>query len=269
MKVIGAGLGRTGTYSLKLALERLGFGPCYHMETVLQDPERRISHWNAVLAGNPNWERIFDGFQSVVDWPAATFYIPLRDAYPEVDVPLAMIRDFKESYSYVGESESGARVKVPVEGKPRKIEIGKQLGLSCNQLLDEVFDVGGVSYRLERLEGVDQATVRPDTGHPYTLKVDLAESVCRLQSLAGDTECLFNTENRVALLETEAAKFRHKMRRAIARRIMEHFQLTGPAAAQEDQRLGLVDVSGGCSSGGLEERAERAPSFNFRPGFGF
>tara|TARA_B100000678_G_scaffold288313_1_gene296528 strand:+ start:6910 stop:7545 length:636 start_codon:yes stop_codon:yes gene_type:complete len=83
MKVIGAGLGRTGTYSLKLALERLGFGPCYHMETVLQDPERRISHWNAVLAGNPNWERIFDGFQSVVDWPAATFYIPLRDAYPE------------------------------------------------------------------------------------------------------------------------------------------------------------------------------------------
>ncbi|HAW98428.1 MAG TPA: hypothetical protein DCX67_07825 [Opitutae bacterium] len=64
----------------------------------------------------------------------------IRDAYPEVDVPLAMIRDFKESYSYVGESESGARVKVPVEGKPRKIEIGKQLGLSCNQLLDEVFE---------------------------------------------------------------------------------------------------------------------------------
>ena len=51
-----------------------------------------------------------------------------------------MIRDFKESYSYVGESESGVRVKVPVEGKPRKIEVGKQVGAACNQLLEEVFE---------------------------------------------------------------------------------------------------------------------------------
>lgn len=64
----------------------------------------------------------------------------IREAYPEVDVPLAMIREFKESFSYVGESESGVRVKVPVEGKPRKIEIGKQVGGACNQLLQEVFD---------------------------------------------------------------------------------------------------------------------------------
>jgi rod shape-determining protein MreB len=64
----------------------------------------------------------------------------IREEYPEVDVPLSMIRKFKESYSYVGESESGARVKVPVDGKPRKIEIGKQVGAACNQLLGEIFD---------------------------------------------------------------------------------------------------------------------------------
>ncbi len=64
----------------------------------------------------------------------------IREAYPEVDVPLTMIREFKESFSYVGESESGVRVKVPVEGKPRKIEIGKQVGVACNQLLQEVFE---------------------------------------------------------------------------------------------------------------------------------
>ena len=64
----------------------------------------------------------------------------IREAYPEVEVPLSMIRDFKESYSYVGESESGVRVKVPVEGKPRKIEVGKQVGGACNQLLEEVFE---------------------------------------------------------------------------------------------------------------------------------
>ena len=64
----------------------------------------------------------------------------IREEYPEVDVPISMIRKFKESYSYVGESESGARVKVPVDGKPRKIEIGKQVGAACNQLLGEIFD---------------------------------------------------------------------------------------------------------------------------------
>lgn len=64
----------------------------------------------------------------------------IREEYTEVDVPISMIRKFKESYSYVGESESGARVKVPVDGKPRKIEIGKQVGLACNQLLGEIFD---------------------------------------------------------------------------------------------------------------------------------
>ena len=64
----------------------------------------------------------------------------IREAYPEVEVPLSMIRKFKETYSYVGESESGARVKVPVEGKPRKLEIGKQVGTACNQLMDEVFE---------------------------------------------------------------------------------------------------------------------------------
>jgi len=63
----------------------------------------------------------------------------IREAYPEVDIPLSMVRKFKETYSYVGEIEAGARVKVPVEGKPRKIEIGKQVGESCNQLLQEVF----------------------------------------------------------------------------------------------------------------------------------
>lgn len=64
----------------------------------------------------------------------------IREAYPEVSVPISMIRSFKEDFSYVGDLESGARVKVPVEGKPRKIEIGKQVGESCNRLLDEVLE---------------------------------------------------------------------------------------------------------------------------------
>ena len=64
----------------------------------------------------------------------------IREAYPEVKLPISMIRKFKEEFSYAGELESGARAKVPVEGKPRKIEIGKQVGESCNRLVDEIFD---------------------------------------------------------------------------------------------------------------------------------
>lgn len=72
MKIIGTGLGRTGTMSLKLALEQLGFGPCYHMEAVFNDLEKRVPQWNDALAGQPDWEKTFEGFDSGVDWPIAT-----------------------------------------------------------------------------------------------------------------------------------------------------------------------------------------------------
>ena len=62
----------------------------------------------------------------------------VRENYPEVNLPISMVRSFKEEHSYVGEPEAGVRVKVPVEGKPRKIEIGKQIGEACNRLVDEI-----------------------------------------------------------------------------------------------------------------------------------
>lgn len=83
MKIIGAGLGRTGTMSLKLALEKLGLGPCYHMEAVFTDLEKRVPQWNAALAGAPDWDSIFDGYHSGVDWPIAGFYKELSTAYPD------------------------------------------------------------------------------------------------------------------------------------------------------------------------------------------
>ena len=82
MHVIGAGLGRTGTYSLKLALNRLGLGPCHHMEAVIQNMPTQVPLWCAALAGTADWPAIFDGFSSTVDWPTASFYGDLVAAYP-------------------------------------------------------------------------------------------------------------------------------------------------------------------------------------------
>jgi hypothetical protein len=85
--VIGAGFGRTGTLSLKLALEQLGLGPCHHMVEVLKNPAS-IAWWSQAADGDADWGRIFEGYRSTVDWPTATFYKELADAYPQARVIL-------------------------------------------------------------------------------------------------------------------------------------------------------------------------------------
>lgn len=82
MHVIGAGVGRTGTYSLKLAVNRLGFGPCHHMEEVLFNMPRHVPLWTAALEGRPDWKAIYAGYESAVDWPTARFFRELNNAYP-------------------------------------------------------------------------------------------------------------------------------------------------------------------------------------------
>jgi hypothetical protein len=87
LKVIGAGYGRTGTMSLKLALDQLGFGPCHHMVEVFAHPES-MGWWTAAADGKADWDRIFQGYVSAVDWPTATFYKELADRYPDAKVIL-------------------------------------------------------------------------------------------------------------------------------------------------------------------------------------
>lgn len=88
--MIGAGFGRTGTFSLKLALETLGFGPCYHMFEVSRNPGHDAL-WLAMAEGRGgDWEEIFNGFRSAVDWPVAAFYLPLMERYPQAKVILSL-----------------------------------------------------------------------------------------------------------------------------------------------------------------------------------
>ena len=88
LSVIGAGFGRTGTMSLKLALDQLGFGPCYHMVEVFKNP-KASGYWEAAAEGKPtDWEEVFAGYRSTVDWPSATFYKELADFYPDAKVIL-------------------------------------------------------------------------------------------------------------------------------------------------------------------------------------
>jgi Sulfotransferase domain len=89
LKLIGAGLGRTGTLSLKLALEQLGIGPCYHMAELLMDPSRGAA-WVRAADGHPDWNSIFDGFAATVDYPGCTFWRELSQFYPAAKVLLSV-----------------------------------------------------------------------------------------------------------------------------------------------------------------------------------
>ena len=103
LKVIGAGFGRTGTHSLKLALEDLGFGPCHHMMELAQNADQ-LALWQDICAGKPvDWQRAMQGYGSQADWPAVYFWKELVDAFPEAKVvltyrdPRSWFRSFRDT----------------------------------------------------------------------------------------------------------------------------------------------------------------------------
>lgn len=94
LKVIGAGWGRTGTMSLKAALEELGLGPCHHMAEVFRHPEQ-APLWEAAAdvsasGGTPDWPAIFAGYNAAVDWPVCHFYRQLAALYPAAKLILTL-----------------------------------------------------------------------------------------------------------------------------------------------------------------------------------
>ncbi len=88
LEVIGTGFGRTGTDSLREALEILGFGPCHHMRELFKDPEHN-NLWRAVAQGTPpDWDLLLGGYRSCVDWPSAHYWPQLVETFPEAKVIL-------------------------------------------------------------------------------------------------------------------------------------------------------------------------------------
>ena len=91
LKVIGSGLGRTGTLSTKLALEQLGFAPCHHMVEVFLHPDS-LPLWIATQQGEGGWEAIFADYQAMVDHPGCAHWRELMDVFPDAKV-LHTVRD--------------------------------------------------------------------------------------------------------------------------------------------------------------------------------
>ena len=89
MKLIGAGLPRTATTTQMIALEMLGL-PCYHMRDMMADRANAVPQWRAALDGNGPWDELFEGKESVVDWPGSYHWRELMDVYPDAKVLLSV-----------------------------------------------------------------------------------------------------------------------------------------------------------------------------------
>ena len=100
MKMIGVGFGRSGTMSLKAALEELGADPCFHMIDLImgENKERDLAYWVKIADREPvDWHEVFEPWEATVDWPACSRWEELVEAFPDVPV-LLNYRDFDGFY---------------------------------------------------------------------------------------------------------------------------------------------------------------------------
>ena len=123
ISLIGAGYGRTGTLSLKSALETLGYNKCHHMIEVIRNPGEPEKWVQAIDAKTVNWESLLEGYEATVDWPACHFYQELADYYPKAKVLLS-IRDPLEWFESMSATTLGVirkRMQASNAGQPKNL----------------------------------------------------------------------------------------------------------------------------------------------------
>jgi hypothetical protein len=137
LKIVGAGFGRTGTLSLKTALEKLGFGPCYHMAEVFPRPDH-IAMWHRLAFENAiDWDLVFRDFNSTVDWPSARWWREIAAHFPDAKVLLS-VRDPEAWYkSMIDTIYQPMKSPVP-DGVPELVRLQNEM--VRKSILSETFD---------------------------------------------------------------------------------------------------------------------------------
>jgi len=146
LKVVGAGVGRTGTHSLKIALEQLLGGPCHHMVEVLADPTQTAG-WIDAIEGRPvDWSTMPPGYVSLVDWPGCSFWPELSSANPDALVLLS-VRDPESWYRSASNTIFKAFEAGPPEMEPWMNAVRVLLR---DRFSDSVDDPGAMMDAFER-----------------------------------------------------------------------------------------------------------------------
>ena len=157
LRIIGAGLGRTGTMSMKLALEQLGVGRCYHMAELIADFSR-LPLWLGAADGAPDWEAVFAGFTATVDYPGCTYWRELAVFYPDAKV-LLTVRDpdewFDSTQATIFSPPMRARIAAsPMEGFFQKAVL--------RDFADRIDDRAFMTDAFERHNAAVRSAVSPE-----------------------------------------------------------------------------------------------------------
>lgn len=137
LKVVGAGFGRTGTLSLKAALERLGFGPCYHMMEVFPRPDH-VAKWHRLAFEHQmDWDELFRGFNATVDWPAARWWREIAAHFPAAKVLLS-VRDPEAWYKSMVDTIYQPMKSAAPNNAPELMRLQNEMVRKA--ILDETFD---------------------------------------------------------------------------------------------------------------------------------
>jgi len=136
LQVVGAGVGRTGTHSLKEALEKVLSGPCHHMVEVFAHPEQ-VPIWTDAIEGRPvDWAQLMDGYVAQVDWPGASFWPELLESNPDALVILS-VRSPEAWYTSASNTIFQALALTDDEIGPWMVSMKRLLGdRFCNDLAD-------------------------------------------------------------------------------------------------------------------------------------
>jgi hypothetical protein len=146
LKVVGAGVGRTGTHSLKVALEQLLGGRCHHMVEIIADPAQAAGWTDAIEGREVDWQQVMDGYVAVVDWPGASFWREISAANPD-SLVLLSTRDPESWYRSASNT-----IFQPMEPRPPGLE--EWFGATMPKLFGTRFsdDLGNATAMMEAFE---------------------------------------------------------------------------------------------------------------------
>jgi hypothetical protein len=226
LEVIGAGLGRTGTLSLKTALEELGIGNCYHMTEILDDPPRAQA-WIDAAADRPvDWEQVFEGYRATVDVPGAAYWAELKQRFPEAKVVLT-VRDPEDWYT-----SSRETIYELVKGLPSWLPWFSPRARVLREMADRIVWDGlfedrfeDREYAIERFEAHNEA-VRRAVPRGELLVFDVAEGwepLCRFLGVPVPEGKPFPRMN-------EAARIKQKVREIRRLKVAVHALTAGVLA---------------------------------------
>ena len=146
LKVVGAGVGRTGTHSLKIALEQLLRGRCHHMVEIIGDPAQASGWTDAINGGDVDWQELLSGYVAQVDWPGASFWREISAANPEA---LVLLSTREPDAWYRSASNT---IFQPVAATPPGLE--QWFGTTLHKMFEERFsdDLGNPTKMMDAFE---------------------------------------------------------------------------------------------------------------------